>query len=302
MKVIIAGGSGLLGRALAARLMAARHEVVVLSRQGSHDARPRRVRWTPDGSSGDWAREVDGAAAVVNLTGAGLADRRWTKARRVVLRESRVLSGRSLVAAVEAAARRPAVFVQVSGVNYYGASQGDRVIDETAPAGGDFLARLCIDWEAAAEPVMALGCRLVVLRTGVVLDQRAGALPLMALPFRMFVGGPLGTGRQYLSWIHRDDWTRLAAWAMATPEASGALNAAAPGPVTNGDFARALGRALHRPCWLPVPAFALHLALGEMADLTVLNGGRVVPARAAALGFTFDHPTVAGALGDVFAA
>jgi uncharacterized protein len=307
MRVVIAGGSGFLGQALAARLAGDGHDVVILTRQVTESTGPgRQVLWRPEGSTpparepdtagtrgvdaGAWAREIDGAGAVVNLTGESLAGRRWSEARKEVLRRSRLLPTRTLVAAIRVAATRPPVLVQASGVNFYG-STGDEVVDESFPPGSDFLARLSVDWEAEARAAEALGCRIVLLRNGVVLGRKGMALRKMIPAFQWFVGGPFGSGRQYLSWIHLDDWTSLVVWAITTPAVSGAVNATAPEPVTNAAFATALGRALHRPSFMRVPAFVLRIAAGEVADL-LLEGQRVVPKRALDLGFTFAHPSI----------
>lgn len=306
MKIVIAGGSGFLGRALTARLDADGHDVVVLTRQPADSSgRIRRVVWQPDGTAPPpeagqptgWARELEDADAVVNLAGEGIADRRWTAARKRALLESRTHSTRSLVAAIRAASRRPRTFVQASGVGYYGVA-GDDVIDESSPPGSDFLAGLCMNWEAEARAVEALGCRLVIIRNGIVLARHGGALKKMLLPFLFFVGGPIADGRQYSSWIALDDWTALVAWALATTSVSGALNGTAPEPVTNAQFSKALGRAVHRPSWIPVPGLALRLLVGELADAGLITGQRVVPKRALSLGFTFTYPDVDAALAE----
>jgi uncharacterized protein len=299
MKVVVAGGSGFLGSALVTHLASAGHDVVVLTRRparGTSASRVREVAWQPESSSpgaapGPWARELDGADAVVNLAGAGLADRRWTAARKALLRSSRLLSTRSLVAAMHAASPRPAVFVQGSAVGYYGTT-ADRTIDETSPPGTDFLATLCVDWEAESAPAESPGCRLVIVRTGVVLGPGGGALRPLRRLFALFLGGPIASGRQYMSWIHLADWVALVAWALENPSVAGVVNATAPHPVTNAEFSRALGRALHRPSWLPVPAFALRLAVGEVADVALITGQQVLPRKTMALGFSFRYPTV----------
>jgi len=298
MRIVIAGGTGLLGQALAGRLIDQQHDVVTLSRRTSRPARTRgrEVVWTPDGSIGAWACELDGADVVVNLAGAGIADRRWTPARKAVLKSSRIDSTRSLVAAIEAATRRPAVFVQGSAVGYYGSSLSDRIHDETSPPGTDFLSQLAVEWEHEAEPVATLGCRLVIVRTGIVLSRDGGALPPMARPFRLFVGGRIGSGRQYMSWIAIEDWIAMVMWAIATPVVTGAINATANAPATNAGFSEALGRVLRRPALLPVPAFALELLFGEMATTILLEGQRVVPTKARALGFNFGYDDLDRAL------
>ena len=292
-RVVLAGGSGFLGQPLVAALVARRHDVVVLSRTGASSSRAghRTVAWSPDGTAGPWAKEIDGAQAVINLAGAGLADKRWNAARKDALLSSRVLSTRSLVTAVRNAAVRPGVFLQGSATGFYGLAD-DRVLDESHPPGGDFLAEMATAWEAEARPLEALGVRLVIVRTGIVLSRDGGALAKMMLPFRFFVGGPIASGAQYLSWIHLDDWIALMLWALDHAHVSGAINAAAPAPVTNREFSAALGRALHRPSWLSVPAFALRLLVGEMADVALIGGQRVVPTRALDLGFTFRYPAI----------
>ena len=304
MKVVIAGGSGFLGRALSEHLVARGHEVVILTR-GAHlpgSTGARSVEWHPDGSPhpGAWANEIDGAGAIVNLSGAGLADKRWTRRRKEELRQSRVQPTRSLVAAVRAAAVKPAVFVQGSAVGFYGASD-EQVIDESFPPGQDFFGQLVVAWEAEAHPAAALGCRLVIVRSGVVLGRGGGVLEKLMPPFKFFVGGPIASGRQYMSWIHMADWLALMTFAIETPSVSGVLNATAPAPVTNADFSRALGRALHRPSWLRVPGFALRLLVGEVADNALIVGQRVIPKRAQEMGFAFKYPDVDSALAEASA-
>ncbi len=298
MTIVIAGGSGFLGRTLRARLRADGHSVTILTRS-SQPTGNGFVTWQPDGTTGGWARALEGADAVVNLSGADLAERRWTQARKALLRSSRVLSTRSLVAAMRAAARPPAVFVQISGVAYYGSSLSDQPHDESFPPGDDFLADLGVAWEAEALPAATLGVRVVIVRSGVILARDGSALPKIRPSFQWFVGGPVGTGRQYFAWIHRDDWVALIVWALTTPTVSGVVNAAAPGAVTYREFAAAFGRALGRPSWLPVPGFVLKILFGEMADTVLLKGQRVAPRRAQELGFTFRYPTIDEALREI---
>lgn len=299
MKVVIAGGSGLIGRALSAHLAWAGHTVVVLTRDASaHPATVaiRRVDWQPDGSVGPWASEVDGAAAVVNLTGAGIADGRWSEERRRELRASRVLPTRSLVAAVRQASARPVVFLQGSAMGFYGSSLDDREIDESFPPGDDFLGQLCVAWEAEAHAATALGTRLVLMRSGLVLTPEGGVLGRLRLPFQFFAGGPIASGRQYMSWIHIDDWVAMATWALTTPVVTGAINATAPVPVTNEEFTKAFAKALGRPAWLRVPALALRAVYGEMALAMLIKGQRLIPKHARALGFNFKYPTIEEAM------
>lgn len=303
MKVVIAGGRGLIGRALSARLVQKGIDVVVLTRDASGQApegRVRQVEWAPDGKTAAWALDVDGADAVVNLAGAGIADGRWTSARKSAIRSSRVLATRSLVAAVRRASHKPGIFVQGSAVGFYGATLDDQICDESFPPGDDFLSDTAVAWEAEAHPVSVLGARLVIVRTGIALAPRGGVLERMKRPFQFFVGGPVASGRQYVSWIHIDDWVALVEWALTTPSVTGVLNAAAPEPVTNRALSDAIAHALRRPSWIPVPAFLLHALYGEMADALLIKGQRVVPSRAVEQGFTFAHPTIAPALDDVF--
>jgi uncharacterized protein (TIGR01777 family) len=241
---------------------------------------------------------VNGAGAVVNLAGESIAGKRWSAEQKQRILDSRVRATRSLVAAIRDAARPPQVFVSGSAVGYYG-PLGDEIVAEDAGPGSDFLAKVCIEWEREAAPA-GDRTRLVCVRTGLVLEKDGGALPEMLPPFKFFVGGPVGTGRQYWPWIHRDDWLGLVRWSIATPAVTGALNATAPNPVTNAEFAHALGRALHRPAFMPAPAFALRMMLGEMADGLLLSGQRAVPAKATQTGFTFKYSRVDDALGAIF--
>jgi len=295
MKIVVAGGTGFLGKPLVDALAASGHEIVVLTRQpAASSGLVRYVVWDPGDAAGDWSSAIDGADVLVNLAGENLADKRWTSAYKAVLRESRILSTRSLVAAVRRATRKPSVFLNGSAMGYYGAT-GDEPLDESFPPGSDFLATLCVDWEAEAHAAAALGCRVVIVRTGVVLARDGGALKKMIRPFLYFLGGPLGTGRQFMSWIHRNDWIALVIWALNQSQVAGVLNATAPNPVTNLDFSNALGRALHRPSWLHVPRFALRVILGEIAD-TLLSGQRVMPKRAVEQGFAFQYSDIHAAM------
>jgi uncharacterized protein len=299
MNIVIAGGSGFLGRALIDALTRDGHDIVILTRQPS-SSRPasspiRTVVWTPDGQSGPWAAAIDTADAVINLAGESIAAGRWTAARKKRIIESRVLATRSLTTAIGRAPRPPAVFVSGSAVGYYG-PLGDELVTEDTRAGGDFLAQVCVQWEDEASHIDPGRTRLVCIRTGLVLERDGGALPQMLLPFRLGAGGPVGSGRQYWPWIHRRDWVDLVRFVLVTPLVSGAVNATAPNPVTNAEFARALGRVMHRPAFLPAPAFALRLLLGEMADALLLSGQRAVPAKADRLGFTFNYTNVEVAL------
>lgn len=297
MKVVVAGGSGWLGSALCRSLTADGHNVVVLSRHpperlGAGTA-CRWVLW--DGRSlGPWAAEIEGADAVVNFCGESIADKRWNVARKEVLRQSRIGPTGVLVAAMEASGRCPAVLVQQSAVGYYGHRRDDPITEEEPP-GDDFLARLVIDWEAAALQAERLGVRVVLMRTGIVLGPGGGALERLALPFRLFVGGPIGSRRQWLPWVHIDDVLGLFRLALERSDLSGPLNVTAPEPVTMEEFAAAIGGVLRRPSWLPAPWLLLRITLGEVADALVVSQ-RVLPVAAQRLGYGFREPTLEPAL------
>lgn len=295
MRLVLAGGTGFLGRALRARVNGLGHQVLVLTRRprpGSAD----EVAWEPDGRAGAWASVLDAADAVINLAGEGIADARWTDARKAALQKSRVAATRSIVAAIRSVAKPPAVLVNASGIGYYG-DRGDALVTEATPAGNDFLANLCVAWEREAEQASPL-TRVAIVRSGLVLHPSGGALKRMLLPFRMGIGGRLGSGGQYLPWIHLEDWVDFVVWLLDTADARGAFNGTAPQPITNAGFTRALGRALHRPTMIPVPAFALKLALGEVAD-SLLTGQRAIPARAQEMGFSFRYAQIDAALGQL---
>ena len=295
MRVVVAGGTGFLGSHLVARFRADRHRVTVLTRQPHL---PDDVRWQPgQDDDGSWTRALDEADTVINLAGASIAAGRWTAARKSAIRESRLQSTRALTRAIIAARRPPTVLISSSAIGFYGA-HGDEAVTEDTPAGSDFLASVVQEWEAEALTATQ-ATRVVLLRGGLVLDRRSGALPRMALPFYFMAGGQVGTGRQFMSWIHREDWIEMVCWALATVNVSGPLNATAPTPVTNREFTRTLGRVLGRPSVIPAPAFALRVALGELADV-LLTGQRVLPAKAQSLGFRFRHPVLEPALRAIY--
>jgi len=243
-------------------------------------------------TTGPWTELLAGAAAVINLCGESIAGPRWTESRKRRLTESRVGPSEALVDAVCNMEDPPAVFIQASGVGYMGT--GEAPGDESAPPGDDFLARLAVAWEA---PLVRLPIRCVTLRFGVILARDGGALPRMLLPFRLLAGGPIGSGRQWLSWIHVDDAVAAIRFAMTHP-LSGPVHATAPEPVRNADFARLAGRVLHRPCWLPVPRAVMTAALGEQATL-VCDGQQAMPAKLLDHGFRHDYPNVHEALKDL---
>lgn len=295
-KIVVAGGSGLIGRALVGALAGEGREVAVLSRSGRIEGLPRGARavaW--DGRTlASWTAELEGAAATVNLCGAGIADRRWTAARKRVLRSSRVEPTAALVEAFRRANRPPALLLQASAVGFYG-DRGDEPLDEHSAPGKGFLAELSLDWERASDGVEGAGARRVLLRTGLVLAREGGALPAMARPFRFGVGGPLGSGRQWMPWLHVADEVGAIRFLLEAPGASGAYNLVAPEPVRNTELSRELARALGRPNLLRAPAFALKLALGEMAGM-LLAGQRLAPRRLLEAGYSFLFPRLPPAL------
>ena len=294
-KIIVAGGTGLLGTALVGALQDDRHMVVVLTRRPTRD---HEVRWSPHYEGGPWTSALDDAHAVINLAGASIGGGRWTTARKAAIHDSRMQATGALVRAIAASRQPPPIFISSSAVGYYG-SRGDESVTEQSAPGSDFLAHVCRDWEAVASQLSPTA-RVVLLRSGVVFARHGGALPQMALPFKLFAGGPAGTGRQFMSWIHVQDWVAMVKWALASQHIAGPLNVTAPAPVTNEDFARSLGRVLGRPSWLKAPSFALHLILGEMADALILGGQRVLPAVAQQHGFVFRYPTLDSALREIY--
>jgi uncharacterized protein (TIGR01777 family) len=297
MKIVIAGGSGFLGSALVRTLRDAGHQAQVLTR------RPRgvdEVRWDPESRGGEWTAALERSDAVVNLAGEGIADKPWTAARKAAILASRVTSTRTLAEAIRACAHPPRSFISASGVGFYG-TPGAEVLTEESPPGSDFLATVCRAWERETGAAAGVA-RIVLLRTGVVLARTGGALPRMALPFRFFAGGRLGSGQQYVSWIHLTDWVEMVRWALQNNQVAGPLNVTAPTPLTNAEFARALGAAMHRPALLPVPAFAMRGLLGaEMASSLLLEGQRVIPRKADSLGFTFRYSDADSALAAIYA-
>jgi uncharacterized protein (TIGR01777 family) len=324
MAIVVAGGTGFLGSALVEAFAADGRDVIVLTRKASSGQRsgearqsthagpirgastaqprasvPRLEPWTPDGTAGAWASTIDNAEAVVNLAGEPIAGRRWSAAHKQRILDSRVQATRSLAAAIGKAATPPPVFVSGSAVGYYG-PLGDEIAAEGHWPGSDFLAQVCVQWEAEAAGAASPRTRVVYLRTGLVLERDGGALPKMLPPFKLGAGGPIGSGRQYWPWIHRQDWIDLVRFAVQTPAISGPLNLTAPSPVTNADFARALGRALHRPSFLPTPGVMLKVLLGEMAEALLLSGQRAVPAKAENAGYRFAFKDLDTALASIF--
>lgn len=295
MKVTVTGATGLIGTALVAALKKRGDEVTVLSRNPDQAARElgvEAVAWDPMAEPAP-SSAISGRDGVVHLAGEPVAQR-WTESVKRSIRASRDLGTANLVAGIAASEPRPGVLVSSSAVGYYG-KHGAEIIDESAPAGNDFLAEVCVEWERRARAAEELGLRVVIVRTGVVLDSGGGALKTMLPPFRAGVGGPVAGGRQYMPWIHLDDIVGIYLAALDGEGWSGPVNGTAPEPVTNADFSKALGRALGRPAIFPVPAFAIRTLYGEMAEI-VTEGQRAVPARTLESGYVFQQPELDAAL------
>jgi uncharacterized protein len=303
MRVVVTGATGFIGVSLCRALREAGHEVAVLSRRGDEaraclGAGVQVEEW--DGRTrGTWESVLGEAGGVVNLAGEPIAAKAWTPAQKEKLRASRLDSTRALVRAMEAASPRPSVLISASGVSYYGPHE-DETLTEESPPGSDFMAQLARDWEETARQAEPLGVRVSLLRIGMVLGEGGGALAKLVPPFRMFAGGPLGSGEQWVSWIHRDDVIGMVLWALKSDAVRGPVNATAPQPVPMKEFARTIGKVLGRPAWLPVPALALRALMGEMADV-VLTGQRVLPTAAQRLGYSFRHPDLEPALRSILA-
>ena len=293
MKVVVTGGTGFLGRRLLAALLRKGHEVAVVTRDPGTAVVPqgaRAVSWS------DLATAVDGAGGVVNLAGETIAQR-WTAPAKARIVGSRASAAERVGAALRAARRQPGVLVNASAVGFYG-NRGNEELTETSGPGTGFLAETTVAWEEAARRAAPAGVRLVLPRIGVVLGEDGGALSKMLLPFRLGLGGPLGSGTQWMPWIHRDDLVGLLVAALEDPRFEGPVNATAPGPVTMREFASTLGRVLHRPAFAPAPAFAIRAAMGEMAAL-VLDGQKALPTKASSLGFRFLFESLEPALREI---
>lgn len=298
-RILITGASGFIGRALVRELAANGHEIVALTRnpETSRDRLPVGISlaaWDGRTAAG-WGGLADGARAIVNLAGDNLAEGRWTKAKKARILASRVEAGSAVVEAVRAARIKPRVLIQASALGFYGPA-GDEELDEDSPAGAGFLAGVARTWEDSTKAAEALGVRRAVIRSGLVLGAGGGVWPRLVPPFRFFAGGPLGGGRQAFSWISLEDEVRAIRYIVENEDLAGAFNLTAPGPLRQREFCRVIGRALRRPCWLPVPAPLLRLLFGEKARETLLTGQRVLPRRLLAAGFVFRHPDAASAV------
>ncbi|HIK29506.1 MAG: TIGR01777 family oxidoreductase [Oscillatoriaceae bacterium SKW80] len=306
MKVAVTGATGFIGTRLVEKLHQQGEHVLVLTRNPfrARQVFPANVfqnleivGYTPQ-QSGDWQQSLAGCDGVVNLAGAALAEGRFSPKHKREIIDSRKLGTEKIVEAIALANPKPEVLVNSSAIGYYGTSE-TAVFDETSPPGNDFLAEVCQAWEAAAQKVKESGTRLVILRTGIVLGN-GGALAKMLLPFKLFVGGPLGSGRQWFSWIHRDDMVALILKALKDPAMTGIFNATAPNPVRMAELCQTLGQVMHRPSWLPVPSFVLEILLGDAAQV-VLSGQKVLPKRTLESGFEYQYSTIKQALEEVVA-
>ena len=296
MRVLIAGGAGFVGGALANHLRAVGHDVWILSRAAGGRPAPGTLRWDGKTSSG-WAYIVDECDAIINMCGKALSSWPWTARQKRAFINSRVEPGRALVEAVRAAARPPRVLLQISGIGYYGPDGG--TADESTPAGRDYISSIPIEMERATEPVREIGTRHIALRSAVVLARDGGSLPFVALPMRLFFGGPIGTGSQAMNWIHSADFLSSIRFLLEHDSADGPFNLIAPAVTTNAEFMRALAAVLHRPSWFRVPAWLLQLLLGEMSDLMV-KGRPAEPRRLRELGYRFQFERLEAALQDLF--
>jgi TIGR01777 family protein len=301
MRVIIAGGSGFIGRRLIIELLQDRHEIILLSR------RPENVRKTfPAVRVEYWDTKtgsvltniIDGAGAVINLTGESIAAKRWSSIQKQKILSSRIDSTRAIVNALEHTPHRPSVLLNASAVGYY-AHVPEGEVTETYPKGNGFLPDVCNQSEMEAQKAQEFGVRVVLLRTGIVLDKSEGALHKLLLPFRMFIGGPLGNGRRWFPWIHVQDEVNAILYAMEHERIDGPLNLAAPQSIRMIEFCNVLGSVLHRPSWLPVPGFALRLILGEMAEPLLFQGQKIIPKKLLEADFKFQFPNLENALQDI---
>ncbi len=299
MKVAITGATGFVGSRLVEELQARGHQPLILTRNrdAALKAFPKveAVAYTPT-ESGSWQEAIAACDGVVHLAGEPIAESRWTPKQKQEILTSRQLSTRKIVEAIAKANPKPSVLVNASAIGYYGTSE-TASFDETSPSSNDFLAEVCQAWEAEAQKVKEAGVRLVILRLGIVLGD-GGALAKMIPPFKLFAGGPLGTGKQWFSWIHRDDLVNLILEALTRKDIEGVLNATAPNPVRMSEFCQVLGKTLNRPSWLPVPSFVPEALLGEGAKV-VLEGQQVLPKRTTSFGFDYKYPTLEQALAEI---
>ena len=298
MKVIVAGGSGFIGSEVIRKLLVSKHQVVLLSRKpvgvrSGYNESLQIVQW--DGKTvGSWSKFIDGADAVINLSGENIAARRWSPKQKARLISSRINSTRAIILSISKTSKKPRILINASAVGYYG-NFGNGDVAETQIQGEGFLSELCEQWEGEALHAKKYGLRVVLLRIGIVLEPSGGALRKMLLPFQLFIGGPLGSGKQWFPWIHRDDVVNIIMFAIENDALLGAVNVSSPSPVTMKEFARSLGRVIGKPSWLPIPSLILKFVLGEMSQMS-LGGRRIIPKKLLDNGFVFQYPDLDKAL------
>jgi uncharacterized protein (TIGR01777 family) len=296
MKLVIAGATGFIGSILMDRLWNQFHDLTLLSRKPPAEVNVTKKQWFAwqPGFGGEWEKAVDGADGIINFAGEPIAGKRWSAAQKEILRSSRTDATKSLVNAIANAKVKPKFLINASAVGYYG-PRGEELVTESTGPGHDFLSRLCVEWENEAKEAEALGVRVALLRTGIVLAKGKGALAKIVRPFKIFFGGPLGRGQQWMPWIHIEDEIGLISYLIENAEARGPFNGTAPNPVTMNEFSKTLGDVLNRPSWARVPPSFLALTLGEMSEM-LLNGQRAIPEAALKLGYAFKYPELAEGL------
>ena len=298
MRIIITGGTGLIGQKLAKDFIDAGHELIILTRNPNHPGNrssgARYEAWDSKTSQG-WGQLVNGTDVIINFAGENIAGTsffptRWTTKQRERIQKSRIQAGEAVVQAVRESENKPSLVIQASAIGYYG-PQGELVLTETSPAGNDFLAHTCEIWEKSTAEIDEMGVRRAVLRTGIYLSPEGGALARLLLPYKLFAGGPMGSGKQWYSWIHPDDLAGAVQFIIENDKAKGVFNLTAPHPLPNRDFGKALGREMHRPSWIPLPSFILRGLFGDVATV-VVDGQRVIPKRLIDMGYTFKFPEI----------
>jgi uncharacterized protein (TIGR01777 family) len=302
MRIIITGATGFIGRALSKHLVKAGYEVTTLSRSAKKTSEIfgqeiTVAEWDGKTARG-WVVQAEGDYAIINLAGENIGAGRWTREKKQSILESRLNAGKALVEAVKLAREKPKVMIQSSAIGYYG-SHSEEILDESSPPGKGFLPEVAQSWEASTEEVESSGVRRVIIRTGIVLGKEGGVLPRLLLPFRLFAGGPLGSGNQWFSWIHLEDEIRAIRFLMEKKDLRGVFNLTAPGSLQQKDFCKVLGRVLKRPCWFKVPDFLLRLLMGEMAEELLLSGQRVIPKRLLQAEYRFQYPEAESALREI---
>lgn len=298
-KIIVTGATGLIGSSIVKKLIARGDDVTIFTRDASHADNPsaKYIEWTP-GREGEWEKAVEGKDGIIHLAGASIFGKRWNEEYKRKIMESRESGTRSIVNAIAKANRKPPVLISASGIGYYGKDTGERVISEADPPGDDFLAKVCNVWEAEAAKAETNNVRWISIRTGVVLDRNEGALKKMLLPFRLLFGGPLGSGKQWFSWIHIDELSDIYIRVLDDNSFQGAINGTSPNPVKMGTFADTLGEVMKRPSWFRVPEFLMKIVIGEAAEF-ITGGQKVMPDKLLEMKYNFKYPDVKSALQDL---